>query len=265
MGLRTLLSLAASSESFAEELVGRRAGLSKCTGIRLNRSERELLGAIPEQRLREMIDTIRRGQREPERRKFMRQASAALLLIAIGGTATTCDSGEDYNPNLLLHTPSKATMGLRPGARGQIRYTTPKGIRFDWPVSDSRIHVSVGVCKVKGAISAVEVERAVAAKSPEICASYLLTKPHPNPTGGAARITLKVDHDGSVQDVHVKVEEYWPTGSTFGDLASIAGLKSTFETLRFNSSGEEAMVQFRVGVSLDPPPRLEDWAKRFPK
>jgi hypothetical protein len=81
-GVERLLRLASVDEAFRKELIARRSRIASATHIDLSRSERAILDAIDEDQLHEMCRQLPPPQ--PARRKFLRQAATAALLV-LGG------------------------------------------------------------------------------------------------------------------------------------------------------------------------------------
>ncbi len=83
IGMERLLGLAAVDERLAEELERNPAELAEECGIVLEPTELTVLTATPASALRRMLDGIRKGLAEPDRRQFIQRA--ALIATALFG------------------------------------------------------------------------------------------------------------------------------------------------------------------------------------
>lgn len=116
-GIQSLLRLASVDATFREELVLRRADLAPVAKIPLTDSERAILGAIPDDQLREMAAKM--PPPPPARRDFLRQ-TASTALVLLGGVALASTLGAFHEPGPLR------LMGCNPMASGG-------GAAPDWP------------------------------------------------------------------------------------------------------------------------------------
>lgn len=85
VGIEDLLTMAAVEPRFARELLARRSEAIEASGVRLTSSERAILGAVPSPALEQMISGMRDLVPEADRRQFMGQSAAALLVLVGAG------------------------------------------------------------------------------------------------------------------------------------------------------------------------------------
>lgn len=93
VGLEQLLAMAAASEEFARALRADPDDAIAASGLRLTATERAVLGATPEPMVAKMIARVETLLPRPERRLFLEQAAAALVVLLGAGTLAACKGG----------------------------------------------------------------------------------------------------------------------------------------------------------------------------
>ncbi len=106
--------MAAADPDFAEALYQQRSQAIVASGAKLTATEAAILSSIDTATLRAMVGRMRGALPEPERRSFLRRATAALLALVGGGTAAVASVGcrdADAGRNV---KPPPAVTGARP-------------------------------------------------------------------------------------------------------------------------------------------------------
>jgi len=147
VGLEELLGMAAVDDAFAEALLTDPVQTVEASGVTLTATEQAILGALDRAALEPMIARIADRLPEPERRAFLEQATAAVVVLVGGGAAlgaAGCKEGnrsttaEKKEPKGRKPTPREAVdTGARPD-RPEAQPDRPKpqpvtGVRPDRP------------------------------------------------------------------------------------------------------------------------------------
>ncbi len=98
VGLEELLGMAAMDDEFAEALVTDPVQAVEASGVTLTSTEQTILRGLSRTTLEPMVARIRQHLPEPDRRAFLEQGAAAVLVLVGGGvlvgTAGCKDSGK---------------------------------------------------------------------------------------------------------------------------------------------------------------------------
>lgn len=142
-GLENLLALAAVNDDFAAALVRDPEAAVRASRVALTAAEREILAAISPELLKQLAAVVRERLPQPERRRFLELATAAVMALVAGG-AVTLNHSAPAGPVALagvgrtvLASPSPPT-GSRPDRPARPRprpedTAPPIGIRPDRP------------------------------------------------------------------------------------------------------------------------------------
>lgn len=136
-GLQKLLRLASVDPGFARELLLHRERVAAAAGVELNGREQAMLQAVPEEQLRDMIESL---PPPPEaRRDFLRKTAATAVVLLGGAALSGCEDGpsaapEEPVPFVEERPPGRperleGTKGIRPFSQPQ----PVTGIRPDVP------------------------------------------------------------------------------------------------------------------------------------
>lgn len=127
VGIERVLVLAAVEPEFLQELRGHRLAAVDGRGLTLSRSERAMLGAIPEAQLEATVRGLDTSERNLQRRSFLRTVAAGAVTIAAGEALIGCsDEDEDRDAGLVSE-------GIRPDMPPNLDASVSRGISPDMP------------------------------------------------------------------------------------------------------------------------------------
>ena len=114
VGIEQLIGMAAADPEFALALRERRDEAISAGRVTLTATELAILASIDSSTLQAMVDRMRGALPEPERRSFLRRATAALLALVGGGATALAATGcRDADAGRSVQPPPAVT-GARP-------------------------------------------------------------------------------------------------------------------------------------------------------
>lgn len=87
-GLENLLALAAVNDDFAAALTRDAEGAVRASGVELTPAEHAILAASTPESLQQLATAVRERLPQPERRRFLELATAAVMTLIAGGAVT---------------------------------------------------------------------------------------------------------------------------------------------------------------------------------